>query len=597
MDASMERQMRSRAITAAQGLAPFDALLTGGTLIDVATSELREADIGIVGSLIASVHPRGTKFDALSVHDVSGRFLAPGFIDTHVHFESSHMLPENYASVVVPQGTTTIFYDPHELANVMGLEGVRYAIEASRNLPLRFICAAPSCVPSTPGLEMSGAEFNGAEMREMLSWSDVAGVAEVMDMEGVLRQSKRMGDILAAGRESGKIIEGHARGLSGPRLQAYVAAGVSSDHELTSAEDGLEKLRAGMSVEIRGSHDYLLPGLVQAINRLSQIPSTLSVCTDDVPPDYLIEKGGMSDVIRRLIRYGMDPVQAIRCATLNASYRIRRPELGLVAAGRIADIAILSDLREIVLESVFVSGRLAAHEGKMLESVSSNLPPPGPSVKLAPVTRDDCRVHVPKVERGRARIRVIKGARFTSWSEAEVEVKDGYAVLPAGYSVIYVQHRHGRHPAQAQRALLEDWGEIHGAIATTYSHDSHNLVVLGRSPDDMQAAANAVIASGGGMAVAKNGQVIAKIEMPIAGMLSPAPPGVVAEEFRQLRAAADQVVDWQPPYRVFKAIEGTCLACNPGPHLTDLGLTDGAERSIVDMLIEAQASSTGDGKI
>ncbi len=597
MDASMERQMRSRAITAAQGLAPFDALLTGGTLIDVATSELREADIGIVGSLIASVHPRGTKFDALSVHDVSGRFLAPGFIDTHVHFESSHMLPENYASVVVPQGTTTIFYDPHELANVMGLEGVRYAIEASRNLPLRFICAAPSCVPSTPGLEMSGAEFNGAEMREMLSWSDVAGVAEVMDMEGVLRQSKRMGDILAAGRESGKIIEGHARGLSGPRLQAYVAAGVSSDHELTSAEDGLEKLRAGMSVEIRGSHDYLLPGLVQAINRLSQIPSTLSICTDDVPPDYLVEKGGMSDVIRRLIRYGMDPVQAIRCATLNASYRIRRPELGLVAAGRIADIAILSDLREIVLESVFVSGRLAAHEGKMLESVSSNLPPPGPSVKLAPVTRDDCRVHVPNVERGRARIRVIKGARFTSWSEAEVEVKDGYAVLPAGYSVIYVQHRHGRHPAQAQRALLEDWGEIHGAIATTYSHDSHNLVVLGRSPDDMQAAANAVIASGGGMAVAKNGQVIAKIEMPIAGMLSPAPPGVVAEEFRQLRAAADQVVDWQPPYRVFKAIEGTCLACNPGPHLTDLGLTDGAERSIVDMLIEAQASSTGDGKI
>ncbi len=598
MDASMERQMRSRAISAAQGLAPFDALLTGGTLIDVATSELREADIGIAGSLIASVHPRGTRSDALSVHDVSGRFLAPGFIDTHVHFESSHMLPENYASVVVPQGTTTIFYDPHELANVLGLEGVRYAIEASRDLPLRFICAAPSCVPSTPGLEMSGAEFGGEEMREMLSWNDVAGVAEVMDMDGVLRQSKRMNDILAAGRESGKIIEGHARGLSGPRLQAYMAAGVSSDHELASAEDGLEKLRAGMSVEIRGSHDYVLPGLVEAINRLPQIPSTLSICTDDVPPDYLVEKGGMSDVIRRLVRYGMDPVQAIRCATLNASYRIRRPELGLVAAGRIADIAILSDLRQIIVESVIVSGRLVARDGQMLENVKSKVPPPGRSIKLAPVSRDDCRVRVPNVENGRAKIRVIKGARFTSWSEAEVEVSDGCVVLPAGYSVIYVQHRHGRHAAQAQaqRAMLEDWGEIHGAIATTYSHDSHNLVVLGRSPEDMQAAANAVIASGGGMAVAKNGDVIAKIEMPIAGMLSPAPPEVVAEKFRKLRAAADQVVDWQPPYRVFKAIEGTCLACNPGPHLTDLGLTDGAERSIVDMLIPAQTSSSSDGK-
>ena len=479
----------------------------------------------------------------------------------------------------------------------MGLEGVHYAIEASRGLPLRFICAAPSSVPSAPGMEVSGAEFGGNEMREMLSWSDVAGVAEVMDMEGVLGQSKRTSEILAAGRESGKLIEGHARGMSGARLQAYMAAGVSSDHEITSAEDGLEKLRAGMTVEIRGSHDYLLPGLVEAINRLPQIPSTLCVCTDDVPPDYLVEKGGMSDVIRRLIRYGLDPVQAIRCATLNASYRLQRPDLGLLAAGRVADIAILSDLREIVVESVFVSGRQVAQEGKMLEAVHSSVAPTGRSVKLAPVSLEDCRAGVPNMEVGRARIRVINGVRFTSWGEVEVEVTGGYAVVPPGYSVIYVQHRHGRHAAVAQRALLGGWGEIHGAIATTYSHDSHNLVVLGRSAEDMQAAANAVIASGGGMAVSKNGKVIAQIEMPIAGMLSAALPGVVAEQFRRLREAADQVVDWQPPYRVFKAIEGTCLACNPGPHLTDLGLTDGTERSIVDMLIEGDAGSTKEGKL
>ncbi|MGH9704621.1 MAG: adenine deaminase [Candidatus Acidiferrales bacterium] len=587
--------MRSRAVSAAQGLAPFDVLLTGGTLVDAATSELREADIGIVGTLIASVHARGSRTDALALEDVSGRFLAPGFIDMHVHFESSHMLPENYAATVVPQGTTTIFYDPHELANVMGLEGVRYAIEASRGLPLRFICAAPSSVPSTPGLEMSGAEFQGTEMREMLSWKEIAGVAEVMDMEGVLRQSQRMVEILAAGRESGKLIEGHARGLTGARLQAYMASGVSSDHELTSAEDGLEKLRAGMSVEIRGSHDYVLPGLVEAINRLPQIPSTLSICTDDVPPDYLVEKGGMSDVIRRLIRYGMDPVQAIRCATLNASHRIRRPDLGLLAAGRTADIAILSDLRDVRVERVIVSGELAAREGKMLNRVHSKLTPPARIMKLSEVMLDDCRVRMPDVKEGKARIRAIKGARFTSWSEVEVEVRNGYAQVPAGYSVIYVQHRHGRHAAAAQRAILEDWGELHGAIATSYSHDSHNLVVLGRAPEDMQAAANAVIASGGGMAVAKDAEVIAKVEMPIAGMLSTAAPEVVAEQFRKLRAAAYRVVDWLPPYRVFKAIEGTCLACNPGPHLTDLGLTDGAERRIVEMVIGSDARSTRDG--
>src|SRR6266404_2317514 len=338
---------RARAIAAAQGQAAFDTLLTGGVLVDVATSELRPADIGIVGPMIASVHAPSTRSDAVERHDVTGRWLAPGLIDMHVHFESSHMTPANYAAVVVPQGTTTIFYDPHELANVLGLVGVRYAIEASRGLPLRFLCAAPSCVPSAPGLETAGAEFGGDEMRTMLAWPEVAGVAEVMDMNGVLAQSRRAMEILDAGFDSGKLIEGHARGLSGPQLQAYMAAGVSSDHEITSAADGLEKLRAGMTVELRGSHDNVLPELVAAINQLPQMPSTLTICTDDVPPDYLVEKGGMCDVLRRLIRYGMDPVQAVRCATLNAAHRLRRGDPGLLAAGRVADIVVLSDLREV----------------------------------------------------------------------------------------------------------------------------------------------------------------------------------------------------------------------------------------------------------
>src|ERR1039458_1678570 len=279
MNTSSFEESRPRAIRAAQGLEPFDTLLVNGKVVDTATSELREADIGLVGALIASVHLRGSRSDAARIEDVSGLYVAPGFIDIHVHFESSHLTPENYASVVVPQGTTTIFYDPHELANALGLDGVRYAIEASRGLPLRSICAAPSSVPSAPGLEMSGAEFGARHLREMLSWPEVAGVAEAMDMNGVLGLSQRMREILAAGFESGKLIEGHARGLSGARLQAYVAAGVGSDHELTSAEDALEKFRAGMTVELRGSHDYVLPAIVEAVNRLPQIPSTLTLCT------------------------------------------------------------------------------------------------------------------------------------------------------------------------------------------------------------------------------------------------------------------------------------------------------------------------------
>jgi adenine deaminase len=578
-----EHELRLRAIRAAQGKAPFDLLIANGTLVDVATSELREADVGIVGNLIASVHPRGARRDAAEQLDASGCFVAPGFIDAHVHFESSHMTPANYASLVVPQGTTTIFYDPHELANALGLAGVRWAIEASRGLPLRYIAAAPSCVPSAPGLETSGAEFGGDEMREMLSWPEVAGVAEMMDMNGVLGESRRAIEILTAGRESGKLIEGHARGLTGDRLQAYAAAGVSSDHEIMSAEDGIEKLRAGLFVELRGSHDYVLPPFVEALKRLPQIPATLAICTDDVPPDQLVERGGMCDVLRRLIRYGLDPVQAIRCATMNAATRLWRGDLGLVAAGRVADIAVLGDLREVTAKSVVVGGCIVARDGRMLAPPTPANAPALPQGKLplGPYSDDDFRVPVLGTRSGRARIRAIKGARFTSLSEVEVDVANGFAVVPPGFSVILVQHRHGRHNAGPQRTLLEDWGELRGAVATTYSHDSHNLVVLGRDPRDMRVAAEALMACGGGMAVVKEGKIIAKVDLPLAGMLSDAPPAELARAFAMVRDAAGRVIEWQPPYRVFKAIEGTALACNPGPHLTDLGIADGTSQQMV----------------
>ena len=197
------------------------------------------------------------------------------------------------AEIVLAQGTTAVFWDPHELANVLGVAGVRYAVEASRHLPLQVMVAAPSSVPSTPGLEMSGADFAGAEMETMLGWPEVRGVAEVMDMHGVLHGSCRMQEIVQAGLNSGKLIEGHARGLSGADLQAYLAAGVTSDHELTSADDALEKLRAGLTIEIRGSHPYLLPDIVAALKTLPHLSSQITVCTDDVPPDMLLEKGGI----------------------------------------------------------------------------------------------------------------------------------------------------------------------------------------------------------------------------------------------------------------------------------------------------------------
>lgn len=584
---SSSAENRRRAVQAALGDLPFDLLLTGGQIVDMVTGELRAADVGIVGEMIASVHPRGSRSDAAESHDLQGAHLSPGLMDTHVHLESSHLPPERYAEIVLAQGTTAVFWDPHELANVLGVEGVRYAVAASRNLPLEVMVAAPSSVPSTPGLEMSGADFAGAEMTTMLAWPEVRGVAEVMDMHGVLHASERMQEIVQAGLNSGKLIEGHARGLNGADLQAYLAAGVTSDHELTSAEDALEKLRAGLTLQIRGSHPYLLEDIVKALKTLPHLSSQITVCTDDVPPDMLLEKGGIIALLNLLIGHGLPATDALRFATLNAAIRLQRHDLGLIAAGRRADLVVFPDLDKLQAREVYVAGKLIARDGKLCRPIpaATGVAPPRDTLQLAPLSAEDFILKVGGIHHGVARLRHIRGARFTQWGEVEVQIRDGKVQLPDGFSLIWVKHRHGRHQATPQIALLEGWGELRGAIATSYSHDSHNLVVLGRDAEEMARAANRLIASGGGMALAQRGEILAHVAMPIAGMLSDLPAAELARQFRELRELSAEIADWEPPYRVFKAIEGTCLACNAGPHLTDLGLTDGTTRRIVDPLI------------
>jgi adenine deaminase len=574
-----DSSLRDRAVRAAQGLEPFDVLIAGGQVVDVATSEIRAADIGLVGALVASVHAPGSRSDAARTIDATGRFVAPGLIDTHMHVESSMVTPRRYAEVVVPQGTTTICWDPHEVGNVAGLAGVRWAIDAGRDLPLRILTLAPSCVPSAPGLEVGGADFGGGEMAEMLRWPEITGVAEVMNMRGVLDRSEPMQGVVGAGLASGKLVCGHARGLEGAALQGFAAAGIQSDHEVTSGDDLLAKLRAGFAIELRGSHDYVLPGAVAALATLPHLPQTLTICTDDIFPDDLVAVGGIADVLRRLIRYGMRPIDAIRAATLNAAMRLGRRDLGLVAPGRRADLVILDDLETLGVERVFASGREVAVDGRL---TTGPLGRPADafhdSVKVPPLTADDFVLRLPG--RDAAVVNSIFRPRFTEWRALKVAVQDGAVVLPDDRILMAVIHRHGRRPAVPQIGILDDWGHWRGALATTISHDSHNLTVFGRDPADMAAAANAVIAAGGGMAVAEGGAVTALVALPVCGLLSDAPATEVAADFAALKAAADRIADWQPPYRTFKAVTGASLACNPGPHVTDLGLTDGTTGEI-----------------
>jgi adenine deaminase len=565
-------QLRARAVAAARGHLPFDILITGGKLLDAVTGLIREADIGLTGPLISSVHAPKSRSDAAEIIDASGTIITPGLIDTHMHVESSMVTPAEYARAVLPRGVTTILWDPHEFGNVHGLDGVRWAIEASAGLPLRMILLAPSCVPSAPGLERAGADFDASVITEMLRLPAIGGVAEVMNMRGVIDGDPRMTEIVNAGLASGKLVCGHARGLEGADLNAFMAAGITSDHELTSGADLLQKLAAGMTIELRGSHDHLLAEFVEALNTIGHLPPTVTLCTDDVFPDELLDGGGLDDVIRRLVRYGMRPEWALRAATFNAAQRLKRSDLGLIAAGRRADIVLFEDLTDFRARRVIASGLTIARDGTMTAALKPlETAPLTNSVKLTPCREGDFKV---RSEGTRVRVATIDRPRFTQWAEAETSVENGFVVPPSGSTMISVAHRHGLADGHPRTGFLTGWGEWRGAFCTTVSHDSHNLTVFGGNTGDMVAAANAVIAAGGGMAVAKDGVILALLPLALSGLVSEASLAETAQAFRDIRQAMEEIVTWQPPYLVFKACFGATLACNIGPHQTDMGIAD-----------------------
>ena len=559
-----ESGLRDRAVAAARGDAPFDLLIQGATVADVATGELRAADVGITGPLIASVHAPDMLNRALEVLKAADMILAPGLIDSHMHIESSMVVPSTYAGTVLPRGVTTVVWDPHEFANVAGLAGMEYAIAEAKASPLRILTLAPSCVPSAPGYETSAADFTPEVACDLLARMGVVGLAEVMDMSGVVERRERMRGILQAGLESRKPVFGHARGLSGAALQAYAAAGVGSDHELTSASDLIEKLRAGLTIELRGSHPHLLPEFAEALQALPAFPPTLTLCTDDVFPDDLLSKGGLDEVLRLLVRHGLEPLRALQAATLNAAIRLGRRDLGLVAPGCRADLVLFRDLNDFESVHVFRNGKLPTYGCQS----SATLPRKPLLQELAPADFE-----IPA--RGPvARVATIDRPRFTQWGERRIPVKGGNLSPPKDVTRIGVVHRHGRANAKPRLGFLTGWGKWDGAFATTVSHDSHNLTVFGNEPAEMAEAANAVIGTGGGMAVVHAGRVAAHLPLPVGGLVSGKSLSSVAARFGEIRDSMDSVVDWEPPHLVFKALVGATLACNPGPRQTDLGIAD-----------------------
>jgi adenine deaminase len=554
----------SSLLAVARGDAPADLLFVGGRVVNVFSSEVEEVEVAVAGGIIAGV---GLGYEGVTTVDLGGRFLLPGFIDAHVHVESSLATPPEFARAVVPRGTTTVVSDPHEIANVHGLEGIRYMLEASEGLPLTVYVMASSCVPAT-SMGTAGATLGAEKLEGLLSHPRVLGLAEVMNFPGVIFEDPDVKAKLEAFR--GRVVDGHAPGVRGKALNAYVAGGPASDHESTTPQEALEKLRRGLFIFLREATNArnlrdLLP-MLSPENR-----GRVALCTDDRHPPDLLAEGGIDTMLRILIREGTPPIEAIRLATLNPAGHFRLHDRGAIAPGRRADLLVVRDLARLDVERVYAGGREVARDGMALDWSPPPPPvPPRPSMTVAP-QEDAFRI---AAREGKVRvIEVIPDQIVTGSVRATPTIQGDQVVSDPERDLlkIAVLERHigsGR----IGRGLVKGMGLRCGAIAGTVAHDHHNLIVVGVDDGSMLAAVRAVAEMGGGFAVAHGGDLRATLPLPVAGLMSEDPIEKIRDDLQTVVAAAREL--GSSLHDPFMAMAFLGLEVIPSLKITDQGLVD-----------------------
>lgn len=548
----------------ARGDAPADILFKGGRVVNVFSGEVEEVDVALSGSHVAGLGPG---YSGASIVDLDGRFLVPGFIDAHVHVESSLATPREFARAVVPHGTTTVVSDPHEIANVHGMDGIRYMLDASEGLPLTVFVMAPSCVPATP-MGTAGADLDAEALQGLLHHPRVLGLAEVMNFPGVIYEDAGVGQKLRA--FSGRIIDGHAPGVTGQALNAYIAGGPSSDHESTSPEEALEKLRRGMTVLFREATNArnlldLLPVLTPENRR------RVALCTDDRQPQDLLDVGGIDAMVRTIIQDGMAPIEAIRLATLNPAEHFRLEDRGAISPGRRADLLILDDLETLSISEVFSGGARVAENGKALPwDLPSPPSPPSPSMS---VDWEEVDLRIPARDGTLRVIEAIPNQLVTGVQEMAPSVADGMAVPDPSRDLlkIAVLERH-RGTGRIGLGFVTGIGLREGAIAGTVAHDHHNLLSIGVDDESMLSAARKVAEMGGGLAVALGEEAVEGLPLPVGGLMSQEPIESIRQGLDGLLKSVR--VLGSPLHDPFMAMAFLALEVIPALKITDQGLVD-----------------------
>ncbi len=567
----------STLLAAARGDQHADLLLHNGQIVNVFSGTIERADVALTGGRIVGIGPG---YRAQTVVDLGGAFIVPGLIDAHVHIESSLCTPPQFARAIVPHGVTTIVTDPHEIANVAGVPGIRYMAAASRGLPLGVFLMAPSCVPATH-METSGATLAAADLLPLLQDGTVHGLAELMNFPGVINGDEAMLAKIAA--FVGHPRDGHAPALRNQTLNAYVAAGIGSEHECTTVDEAAEKLARGLYILIReatNAHNLhnLLPLVTPHNSR------RICFCTDDRIPSDLLDQGSIDYMVREAIAFGLDPVTAIRMATLNPVEWFGLHDRGAIAPGRVADLLIVDNLADFRPRQVYVAGQLVAEGGDVVEAQwPTNVTP---AAIPSSVNIDWAQVNFQIPARGQ-RIRVIGSLDNQLVTEARIldaTIVDGQAVADPTRDLLkmaVIERHHGS--GTMGLGFIQGIGLQRGAIAGTVAHDHHNLVVIGTDDAAMMMAARAVGEMGGGLAIVDGTQVVAQLPLPVAGLMSDQPVAAVRQAYDALIAAAHaQGSELHDP---FMAMSFMALEVIPSLKLTDQGLVDVEAFGMVDLFV------------
>ncbi len=568
-------------IAAARGEVEVDLLIEGAEVVNTLSGERRLSEVAISGGTVVGFDCESAK----KTLDLSGMVLAPGFIDGHVHLESAMVTIPEYARAVVPRGTTAVVADPHEIANVLGAEGIRYILDSSRLSPLSVFVMLPSCVPATH-LETSGACLDAPALSELIDEEGVIGIAEVMNYPGVLfRDPSVLAKIGLAGerRVDGHWprIDGHCPLLSGRDLTAYVAAGIGSDHECTSLEEAREKLRLGMRIMIReGTAAKNLDDLLPLVNEVNS--RRFLFVSDDRHPSEILREGHIDSMVRRAVGAGLDPVVAIQIASLNAAEYFGLRDLGAIAPGRRADIVVLDGLDEFNVQKVLKDGAVVAEGGRLLLPLRAAARPRSSSMNVGAIAPGSFEI---KAEGDLVRaIGVIPNQIITRslLTRPKVEGDRVVADLDRDLLVMAVVERH-RGTGNVGLGLVKGFGLVRGAIATSVAHDSHNIAAVGTSTEELYWAVSAVEEMEGGLVVVDDGAVEASLPLPIAGLLSDRSMEEVAEKIKEVVGAAkDLGSSLEDP---FMTLSFLCLPVIPELKLTDKGLVDVTRFDFVSLFV------------